>query len=121
MRPPRSDERIFGVALDEKALGGEASPHVVVLELGDEFARRGAREVDRFGGQTAFWSEAIDASAVVARADVLVLAHFFGDVIGMFDDVALHIDHVERAVGAKLEANEASGAVGAGDEFARGF
>ena len=102
-------------------MSSEAAPHVVVLELGDEFAGSGAGEVNRFGRQAGFWGEAIDAAAVVARADVLIFPHFFRDVIGMFDDVALHIDHVKRAVGTKLEADEAGGAVGAGDKFAGGF
>ena len=98
-----------------------AAPHVAVLKLSDEFAGSGTGEIDGFGGQAGFWSEAVNAAAVVASANVLVLAHFLGDVIGMFDHVALHIDDVKRAVGSEFEANETGGGIGAGNEFAGGF
>ena len=58
-----------------------------------------------------------DAAAVVAEAQVGAVFQLVGHEVGVLDDAAVHIDDVQRTVGAELQVDRAEPFVGRGEEL----
>ncbi len=120
--PAEVRDDIESLTFDEESLGGEAPPGIAMPEEGDE---KGVLLKIPGGGSGGLGPVAMgdppDATAIGSGADVLFLADACGDVIGVFDDLAVHVEEVEGAIGAHFEADRAEAGILAGDEFAMGF
>ena len=64
---------------------------------------------------------AVEPATVVAAVEVEVLFEHRGQRIRVFDDLAVHIDDPERAVGAVGAGDRSEPGVGGGEEFRAGF
>ncbi|MFM7075958.1 MAG: hypothetical protein ACKO3G_07830, partial [Planctomycetaceae bacterium] len=104
----------------EEPVGGVAAPAEGVAEIGDEGLPVGGGEHAR-GGQAGGGEDAVDAPPIVAGAEIEAGLHRGGDVVGVLDDVALHVGQVQRAVGTGLDGHRAEGGIGRGEELAVGL
>lgn len=111
-----------GVTFEQEALSGEAPPGIAMAQKRDQQLVLSQIEGDGWGGAIRVaGSDPPDASAVGSGADVLLFADPFRDVVGVFDDLPMHVEEVEGAVGAHFKADGAEVGIAAGDEFAMGF
>ena len=61
--------------------------------------------------------DAINAPAVVAGSQIRALAQLLGHPLGVLDDLAVHIDDVERAVGTDFQVHGRAPLVARSEEF----
>jgi len=98
---PDGEQRPRGLilSLDQQSLRRVAPPLVGGGQDVDERGERGVTEPGRArGGQPLGGHDAVDASLVVAGADVERLLDRVGDPLGVLDHRAVHVDDIQPAV-----------------------
>ena len=92
-------------------------PAVWVLERLHQFQRRGLAQTRRLRLLELFRHDPVDAPAVVAAVQVEVFLEQLRQRPRVLDHFAIHVGHVERAVGAVGQLHGAKPSVGRGEEF----
>ncbi len=110
------------VTFDQETLCGEAPPGIAMAQQGDQ-------QVVLLEIVSDGWSGAVetargdppDASTVGSGTDILFLSDPFRDVVGVFDDLPVHVEEVEGAIGPHLKADGSEVGIAACDEFTMRF
>ena len=92
-------------------------PAVGVLEQGHQFGGRGLAQPRRPGPLEALGHDAVEPPLVEAGADVQVLHDAGRHELGRLDQVAVHVEDVERAVRPVGHLHRAEPDVGGGQEL----
>ena len=108
----------FVFALVEEALGGVPLPSARAVEGGGEPGGVELGEIRWRGQNGVFRPDAVDAAFVGAGPKIEPRLRFRGNPFGMFEDGAVHIRDVERAIGPDLELRGSEPIITAREEFA---
>src|SRR5262245_26342438 len=92
-------------------------PAVGVSERGDELAGGGGAEFGKRRLLEAVGDDAVESTAVAAASEIEVLLDDGRQAVGVLDDLAVHVEDVERAVGGVGELDGTEPDVAGGDEF----
>ena len=104
-------------SFDEQPLSGHSCPAVVRFERFDQFTAGGRGELDWLRPFPVGGHQAVDPAAVVAAFEAKIFLDVLGDRVGMFDGFAVHVEHIERAVGSVDEVDGSEPVVRGGNEF----
>lgn len=115
----RNDRKVL--TFQEETLGGQSAPGIEIGEVLDELCGCATGGGRTGSGQSGFGCDSVDAASLLAGAEFELLAHTGWDVVGMFDDVPLHIDQVEGTVGPGFKSDGAEIDVVTGEELAVEF
>ena len=114
--PERQDCRPV-LPLIEQARGGVAMPAVGMIEQRHQIGGRDLAEPRRLGLLKTLGHDAVEPSLVKTGAEVQVLRDVWGHELGRLDQEAVHVDHVQRAVGAVGHLHRAKPHVGGSHEL----
>ncbi len=92
-------------SFDEQPLSGHSCPAVARFERFDQFTAGGRGELGWLQPFPVGRHQAVDPAAVVAAFQAKMFLDVFGDRVRMFDGFAVHVEHIERAVGSVDEVD----------------